>query len=179
MSGRWQDWARCWPMFWMTYDVTDDLWIQYVWFHYIKRMSDICLLLYTKSSTLQWRHNERRRVSNHQFLECLLNRLFRRRSKKTPKFSVNGLCEGNLPMTGEFLAQRARYAENISICWRHHDVNIYKTINHLLKKDLEHVVQCRNQPSFLTEYDIWAAECSELMSVNCRQHLSIYKYHVV
>ena len=29
--------------------------------------------------TFQWRHNERNSVSNHQHLECLLNRLFRRR----------------------------------------------------------------------------------------------------
>ena len=29
---------------------------------------------------LQWRHNERDRVSNHRPLEYLLNRLFRRRS---------------------------------------------------------------------------------------------------
>ena len=33
-------------------------------------------------SWLQWRHNERYGVSNHQSLECLFNRLFRRRSKK-------------------------------------------------------------------------------------------------
>ena len=33
--------------------------------------------------TLQWRHNERDVVSNHQPHDCLLNRLFRRRSKKT------------------------------------------------------------------------------------------------
>ena len=31
--------------------------------------------------TLQWRHNGRDGVSNHQPHECLLNRLFRRRSK--------------------------------------------------------------------------------------------------
>ena len=31
---------------------------------------------------------------------CLLNRLFRRRSKKTSKLSVTGLCEGNSPVTG-------------------------------------------------------------------------------
>ena len=35
--------------------------------------------------SLQWRHDERDGVSNHQHHECLLNRLFRRRSKKTPK----------------------------------------------------------------------------------------------
>ena len=32
--------------------------------------------------TLQWRHNGRDGVSNYQPLDCLLNRLFRRRSKK-------------------------------------------------------------------------------------------------
>ena len=31
---------------------------------------------------LQWRHNGRDRVSNHQPHDCLLDRLFRRRSKK-------------------------------------------------------------------------------------------------
>ena len=33
------------------------------------------------SSTLQWRHNERDSVSNHQPHDCLLNRSFGRRSK--------------------------------------------------------------------------------------------------
>ena len=45
--------------------------------------------------TLQWRHNRRDSVSNRQRLDCLLNRLFRRRSKKTSKLRVTGLCEGN------------------------------------------------------------------------------------
>ena len=36
-------------------------------------------------STLQWRHNCRDGVSNHQPRDYLLNRLFRSRSKKTPK----------------------------------------------------------------------------------------------
>ena len=44
----------------------------------------------------------------------------RRRSKKTPKPRVTGLCEGNSPVTGEFPAQRASSAENVSIWWRHH-----------------------------------------------------------
>ena len=47
--------------------------------------------------------------------------LFRRRSKKTSKLRVTGLCEGNSPVTGEFPAQRASNAENVSIWWRHHD----------------------------------------------------------
>ena len=61
---------------------------------------------------LQWRHNERDGVSNHQPWDCLLNRLFRRRSKKTSKLHVTGLCVGN--------SQRASNAENVSIWWRHH-----------------------------------------------------------
>ena len=69
---------------------------------------------------LQWRHNGRDSVSNHQPYDCLLNRLFSRRSKKTPKLRVIGLCAGNSPVTGEFPAQRASNAENVSIWWRHH-----------------------------------------------------------
>ena len=45
----------------------------------------------------------------------------RRISKNTSKLRVTGLCEGNSPVTGEFPAQRASNAENVSIWWRHHD----------------------------------------------------------
>ena len=72
--------------------------------------------------TLLWRHNEHDSVSNHQPHDCLLNRLFRRRSKKTPKLRVTGLCVGKSPGTGEFPAQMASNAENVSIWWRHHDI---------------------------------------------------------
>ena len=34
---------------------------------------------------------------------------------------VTGLCVGNSPVTGEFPAQMASNAENISIWWRHHE----------------------------------------------------------
>ena len=44
--------------------------------------------------TLQWRYNGHVSVSNHQPDDCLLNRLFRRRSKKTSKLRVTGLCVG-------------------------------------------------------------------------------------
>ena len=72
---------------------------------------------------LQWRHNGRDSGSNHQHHDCFLNRLFRRRSKKTSKLRVTGLCAGNSPWTGEFPAQMASNAENASIWWRHHDVS--------------------------------------------------------
>ena len=68
----------------------------------------------------QWRHNERHGVSNHKPHECLLNCLFRLRSKKTSKLRVTGFCAGNSPVTGEFPAQGASDAENVSIWWRHH-----------------------------------------------------------
>ena len=45
-------------------------------------------------ATLQWRHNEQDGVSKHRPHDCLLNRLSRRRSKKTSKLRVTGLCEG-------------------------------------------------------------------------------------
>ena len=68
---------------------------------------------------LQWRHNERHDISNYQPHDCLLNRLFSHRSKKTSKFRVTGLCAGNSPVNDEF-SQRASNEENVSIWWRHH-----------------------------------------------------------
>ena len=44
--------------------------------------------------TLQWRPNGRNRVSNHQCLDGLLNRLFRCRSKKTLKPRATGFVRG-------------------------------------------------------------------------------------
>ena len=46
----------------------------------------------------------------------------RRRSKKTSKLRVTGLCKGISPVTGEFPAQRASNAENVSIWWRHQEL---------------------------------------------------------
>ena len=78
--------------------------------------------------TLQWRHNEHDGVSNHLRLNALLNRLFRRRSKKTSKLRATGLCEGNSPVTGEFSSHRASNAENVSIWWRHHGGDVFQNL---------------------------------------------------
>ena len=43
------------------------------------------------------------------------------RSKKTAKLRVTGLCAGNSPVTGEFPAEKARNARDVSIWWCHHD----------------------------------------------------------
>ena len=88
--------------------------------------------------SLQWRHNGRDGVSNYQLHDCLLNRLFRLRSKKISKVSVTGLCEGNLPVTGEFPARRASKAENVSIWWRHHVCSNSNTV--ILCTDLEYAL---------------------------------------
>ena len=73
--------------------------------------------------TLQWHHNGHDSVSNHQPHDCLLNRWFRLRSKKTSKLRVTGLCVRNSPGTGEFPAQMASNAENV--WWRHHAIMWY------------------------------------------------------
>ena len=73
-------------------------------------------------TTLQWCHNEHDGISDHQPRNCLLNRLFRRRSKKASKLSVTGLCAGNSPVTGEFPTQMASNVEDVSISWHHHAI---------------------------------------------------------
>ena len=55
-------------------------------------------LVCCENDTLQWRHSERDGVSNHQPHNYLFNRLFKRRTKKTSKLRVTGLCEGNSPV---------------------------------------------------------------------------------
>ena len=74
-----------------------------------------------------------RGVSNHRLRDCLLKRLFRCRSKKTLKLRVTGFCEGNSPVTVEFPTQRASNAENVSIWWRHHVLQI--TVSSLWSSD--------------------------------------------
>ena len=46
-----------------------------------------------------WHYNGHDGISNHQPHDCLPNRLFRRRWKKTSKLRVTGLCVGKSPGT--------------------------------------------------------------------------------
>ena len=87
---------------------------------YITSLSGLVWFIYPRSlhlttMTSQWA----RRRPNHRRPDCLLNR-FRRRSKKTSKLHVTGICEGNPPVTGGFPSQKASSAKNVSISWRHH-----------------------------------------------------------
>ena len=95
------------------------------------------------SVTLQWRHNEHAGVSNHKPHDCLLNRLFMRRLKKTPKLRVTGLCVGNSPVTGEFRPQMASNTENVSIWWRH-----YGSIVAGCNGGLSHIITCSNKKKY-------------------------------
>ena len=126
-------WHACW-YFWLTVLKVDNFyWIffrsVYLWWH----VCDISLsliihilfceiLIIYAHNQLQWHHNEHDGFSNHHCLHCLVNCLFRRSSKKTSKFCITGLCEGNSPVTCEFPAQRASNMEYISIWWHHHAI---------------------------------------------------------
>ena len=55
---------------------------------------------------LQWRHNGRHGVANHQQLDGLFNYLFWLTSKKQQSSALLATCEGNSSMTCEFPAQR-------------------------------------------------------------------------
>ena len=111
--------------FWRNIDVIITLhvrWVHISWDvpHIQHQNLDSRASIMLPTSTLRWRRNGCDSVSHHQPHDCLLNRLFGRRSKKTSKLRVTGLCVGNSPATGEFPAQMASNAENVSIWWRHH-----------------------------------------------------------
>ena len=85
----------------------EDEWINYKVTNYCHKITfySLCMIMdrcrqphadITKRNIwLQWRHNDPDGVWNHQPHGCLLNRLFRRRSKKTSKLRVTGLCVEN------------------------------------------------------------------------------------
>ena len=100
--------SQCWLRSPPPYNVTMPQWVNYP--------------IKCPGMSSLWRHNRCDGVSNHQPHNCLLNRWFMRRSKKTSKLRVTGLSAGNSPVTGEFPAQMASNAENFSIWWRHHAV---------------------------------------------------------
>ena len=72
------------------------------------------------ATDLTWVHSKhyddvimRTMASQITSLTSVYSILFRRRSKKTSKRRVTGLCEGNSQMVSN--------AENLSIWWRHHE----------------------------------------------------------
>ena len=106
--------------------------IQYLHSHPTQYAQGLQLMAARCGYTLKWRHNGCDGVSNHQPHHCLLNRLFGLRSTKTSKLRLTGFCARNSPVIGEFPAQMASNAENISIWWRHHVLPISFGITSLL-----------------------------------------------
>ena len=84
----------------------------------------------------------------------------RRRSKKTLKVRVTGLYEGNSSVTGEFHAQMASNAENVSIWWRHHVKSLLlwwvlvKSIIHPIPETYDKDFRSLCQQYFPVEYHI-------------------------
>ena len=72
--------------------------------------------------TLHWRHNDHDGISNRQPRGCLLNRLFRRRWKKTSKLHVNSPQKG--PVTRKMFpfddAIMTQLVKNINLITRPH-----------------------------------------------------------
>ena len=107
----WNADTTLWIQFWQCLIISVNAW--YASLNIYRKMHHKTLMwIKTRPGALQWRHNERNSVSNHQPHDCLLNRLLHR-SKKTSKLRVTGLCAGNSPGTSEFPAQRASNTENV------------------------------------------------------------------
>ena len=94
---------------------------------------------------LQWRHNEGDGVSNLRSFNCLLKRLFRRRSKKTSAIGVTDIYEGKPPVTGGFRSQKASNAEKVSIWWRHNGCGC---LDDIMLMSLPYFMQYRGTPIF-------------------------------
>ena len=79
-------------------------------------MYDLEILLRYPHS-FHWRHNDRGGVSDHQPCDCLLSCSFRRRSKKTLKLRVTGLCAGNSPHKGPVTRKMFPFDDVIMRYW--------------------------------------------------------------
>ena len=99
-------------VWWCNYYFSEFLYIKFIYLFNVYYNSMVegakhaGLHIHVAPNPLRWRHNWRDSVSNHQPHDCLLMRLFRRRSKKTSKLRVTGLCAVNSLETGEFPAQK-------------------------------------------------------------------------
>ena len=124
---------------------------------------------------LQWCHNELYGVSNHRHLDCLLNRLFRRRSRKTSNSASLAFVRGihRWPVTGEFTAQRASNAENVPIWWRQlglikRDVLLYSALGNFI-----------DNSQYMTFANILLYRTFQITIISLRWQLSNINIHLV
>ena len=90
--------------------------------------------LRTYFMALLWRNNGRGSVSNHQLHDCLLNRLFRRRLKKTSKLRVTGLCALKMFPFDDDIMGCAVFIQNVIPCGSLLPVQIIHTANTRLSR---------------------------------------------
>ena len=112
-------------------------------------------LIYT---SLQWRHNGRDGVSNHQRLDCFLSRLFRRRSKKHQSSASLAFVRGihrwpvNSPHKGP--VTRNMFPFDDVIMWSDHSRDCTgQTVLHLMvtaNRKCHHCCVCSSEDYFKT-----------------------------
>ena len=127
---------------------------------------------YFCSKTLHWRHNYHDGFSNHQPYDGLLNHLFRRRSKENIKAPRHWPLCGEFTGTGEFPAQKASYAENVSIWWRHHVLEKHDYNLPIVDVTLHEHISCVQTPKsyqgknkcFLLTIHVRWTPCSNLVT---------------
>ena len=88
------------------------------WMDAISCMAVMSRQLFSQYS-LHWRHNGRDGFSNRLPRDCLLNRLFRRRSNKTSKLRVIVLFAGNSPVTHTNGQLRGKCFHSMTSSWAH------------------------------------------------------------
>ena len=99
-------------------------------------------------SSLQWRHNGRDGVSNHQPYLCLLVYwgADQRKHQSSVSLAFGSLC-GEFNDDRWIHTQRASDAENVSIWWRHR-VALHATIIHGLSQSCYNDYTCQKQESY-------------------------------
>ena len=95
----------------------------------VYRESDRRALVQLKR-TLQWRHNDHGGVSYNQPHGSLLNRFFRRRSKKTSNLRVTGHCAWKSPVPVNFPQKGPVTRKMVPFDDRHHVVSLYSECIH-------------------------------------------------
>ena len=90
-------------------------------------------------------------------LDCLLNRLCRRWSKKASKLLVTGLCDDNPPVTGGFPSQRDSNAvkfpfHNVIMVWLFWSNHVIKTFGILHISESDWPFDCLRSESYFNIY---------------------------
>ena len=88
-------------------------------YHFVENQFDVWRTKHVVP--LQWRHNERHLASQITGVSIVCSSVgWGADQRKHQNYASLAVCVGNSPVTGEFPAQRASNAENVSIWWRHH-----------------------------------------------------------